>query len=87
VENALFAHPDVGEVAVIGAPDEKWGEVGVAFVVRRPESELTADGVIAYCREQLARYKVPKEVIFVDELPRTAAGKVRKTELRAEYGG
>ena len=87
VENVLFAHPDVSEVAVIGVPDEKWGEVGAAIVVQRPESDLTAEQLIDYCREQLARYKVPKVVRFVNELPRTAAGKVRKTDLRTNFGG
>jgi fatty-acyl-CoA synthase len=87
VENVLFAHPDVNEAAVIGIADERWGEVGLAVVVPRSGSGVSAEVLIAYCQEQLARYKVPRTIQFVEELPRTAAGKVRKTELRTSFGG
>ena len=86
VENVLFSHPDVREAAVIGVPDARWGEVGRALVVLREGASPNAAGVLDHCAGQLARYKVPKSVVFVSELPRTAAGKVRKTELRAQYG-
>jgi fatty-acyl-CoA synthase len=82
VENVIYQLPAVAEAAVIGVADERWGEVGRAFVVVRPGQELGAVEVIAHCQSQLARYKVPKSVVFVDKLPRNAAGKVVKDELR-----
>ncbi|MCZ6749965.1 MAG: long-chain-fatty-acid--CoA ligase [SAR324 cluster bacterium] len=81
VENALSAHPDVQEVAVVSRPDERWGEVPVAFVLPKPERELTEEAVIAFCRERLAHFKCPKAVIF-EPLPRTSTGKVQKFVLR-----
>ena len=78
VEDTLFRLNGVAEVAVIGVPDERWGEVGRAFVVQEPDADLTEDGIIAYCREQLANYKAPKSVRFLDELPHNATGKVTK---------
>ncbi|HEX6548890.1 MAG TPA: long-chain fatty acid--CoA ligase [Candidatus Dormibacteraeota bacterium] len=82
VENAIYALAGVSEAAVVGVPDERWGEVGCAFVVLRPGAELTEAEVIEHCRERLARYKVPKSVVFRDQpLPRNAAGKVLKREL------
>ncbi|GAA2796340.1 AMP-binding protein [Saccharopolyspora taberi] len=83
VEDALTSHPAVREVAVIGIPDEKWGELVTALVV--VEDEITADGLIAHCREHLAGYKCPKRVEFLDELPRTATGKIQKFKLRAPF--
>ncbi|MGN6608028.1 MAG: AMP-binding enzyme, partial [Jatrophihabitans sp.] len=83
VEQALARLDSVADVAVIGVPDERLGEVGLALVVRR--GELGEDDVIAFCRERLANYKVPRGVRFVDALPRNLAGKVLKTELRKEY--
>jgi fatty-acyl-CoA synthase len=80
VENALFAHPAVAEVAVIGVPDPKWGEVGRAFVV--PEGAVTAAELRAYLLGRLAKYKVPVHFDFLERLPRTASGKVRKGDLR-----
>ena len=79
----LYEHDAVLEVAVVGRPDERWGEVPVAFVVLRPNTEATADELIVHCRDQLARFKVPKEIVFLDELPRNPSGKVLKRELRA----
>jgi acyl-CoA synthetase (AMP-forming)/AMP-acid ligase II len=82
VEQALVRLDGVVDVAVIGAPDERLGEVGKAFVVRR-EGGPDADAVIAFARERLANFKVPREVVFVDALPRNLGGKVLKTELRS----
>jgi fatty-acyl-CoA synthase len=81
VENALAAHPDIAEAAVVSRPDDKWGEVPVAFVTLKSGRTLTAESVIAFCREQLAHYKCPKDVIF-EPLPRTSTGKVQKFALR-----
>ncbi len=79
IENALARHPSVLEAAIIGVPDEKWGEVGHAFVMLRPNAApITAAEVIQFCRAKLAGYKIPKHVTFVDEFPRTPAGKIRK---------
>jgi acyl-CoA synthetase (AMP-forming)/AMP-acid ligase II len=86
VEDALRQHPGVGDVAVIGVPDATWGESVVAVVVRAPEAEMTEDDVIAHCRASLASYKKPRQIHFVDALPRNAAGKVLKYLLRERYG-
>ncbi len=86
VENVLFAHPAVAEAAVIGMPDPKWGEVGRAVVVVKPGQTLTEPEVIEFCQGKLARYKIPKSAVFVEVLPRNAAGKVLKTELRKQFG-
>jgi acyl-CoA synthetase (AMP-forming)/AMP-acid ligase II len=74
----------VAEAAVIGIPDERLGEVGLAFVVPRPGDAVSTDDVLAFCRERLANYKVPRSVEFRDTLPRNPSGKVLKTELRKE---
>ncbi len=83
VERVLYEHESVSEAAVVGRPDDRWGEVPVAFVVRRDGSAVTADELLEHCRSQLARYKVPKEITFLDALPRNPSGKVLKRELRA----
>ena len=85
VEDAVFSHPDVAEVAVIGVPDEKWGELVLALVVKSPGSELTEAELIAYTKTKLAGYKCPKKVEFRNELARTATGKLQKFKLRAPY--
>ncbi len=85
VEDAIFQHPDVTEVAVIGIPDEKWGEAVTALVVKSPESALTEDEVVAWCRTKLAGYKCPKRVEFRTELARTATGKLQKFKLREPF--
>jgi acyl-CoA synthetase (AMP-forming)/AMP-acid ligase II len=85
VEDAVFSHPDVAEVAVIGVPDEKWGELVLALVVKTPASALTEDDLIAYVKTKLAGYKCPKRVEFRTELARTATGKLQKFKLRAPY--
>ncbi len=84
VEEALASYSDVDEVAVIGLPDERWGEVVTAVVVAR-EAELDEDQLVAHARERLAGYKLPRRVLRTDELPKTATGKVLKRELRAKF--
>jgi acyl-CoA synthetase (AMP-forming)/AMP-acid ligase II len=85
VEDAIFQHPEVAEVAVIGIPDEKWGELVTALVVTTPGSTLTSDEVIIWCKSKLAGYKCPKKVEFRTELARTATGKLQKFKLRESF--
>jgi fatty-acyl-CoA synthase len=82
VEQALHSHPDIAECAVIGVPDEQWGEVGRAFVVRRAGADLDADAVLAHLDGRLARYKLPRAIVFLPELPHNASGKLLKSRLR-----
>jgi acyl-CoA synthetase (AMP-forming)/AMP-acid ligase II len=84
VERVLYEHDAVLETAVVGRPDERWGEVPVAFVVLRPGSTATPDELIAHCSAQLAKFKVPKEVTFLSSLPRNPSGKVLKRDLRGQ---
>ncbi len=86
IEHVLMAHPAVAECAVIGVPDLKWGEVGRALVVLVPGAQASVDELFAYCRQRLARYKVPKSLVLVDALPHNASGKVAKPALRQSYG-
>ena len=81
VEDALYKHPAVAAAAVVAKPDDKWGETPCAFVELRPGKTATADDLIAWCREHLARFKVPRHVVFV-ELPKTSTGKIQKFRLR-----
>ena len=85
VEDAIFQHPDVTEVAVIGIPDEKWGEAVTALVVRADGSDLSEEEVIGWTKQRLAGYKCPKKVEFRDELARTATGKLQKFKLREPF--
>jgi acyl-CoA synthetase (AMP-forming)/AMP-acid ligase II len=85
VEDAIFQHPEVAEVAVIGIPDEKWGELVTALVVTTPGSTLTPDEVVTWCKTKLAGYKCPKKVEFRTELARTATGKLQKFKLRESF--
>jgi HIP---CoA ligase len=82
IENAIMRLDSVIDCAVVGKPDERLGEVGLAYVVTRPGASLSAADVIAHCRERLANFKVPREVVFVATLPRNAGGKVLKRDLR-----
>jgi acyl-CoA synthetase (AMP-forming)/AMP-acid ligase II len=83
IENLMLAHEAIAQVAVVGVPDERMGEVGVAFVVPRTGARIDEDELIAWCRERMANYKVPRRIEVVDELPLNATGKVLKYELRA----
>ena len=83
IEGKLLRHPAVGQVAVVGVPDDRMGEVGMAFVIPRPGAAVDPDEVVAWARERMANYKVPRRVAVVDALPLNASGKVLKHELRA----
>ena len=86
IEAVISGHPSVASVALIGVPDEHWGEVGRAVVVLNDGCPADGDGIIAYCRERLARFKIPKSVVFADTLPITGAGKIDKLALQERYG-
>ncbi|HME24528.1 MAG TPA: long-chain-fatty-acid--CoA ligase [Acetobacteraceae bacterium] len=85
VENAIDGHPDVSEVAVIGVPDERWGESVKAIIVVKPDAQRDAASIIAWARERIGGFKVPKSVDFVEALPRNATGKVLRRALREPY--
>ncbi|MET0764537.1 MAG: long-chain-fatty-acid--CoA ligase [Blastococcus sp.] len=85
VEDAVFGHPAVAEVAVIGVPDDKWGELVTAIVVVAEGENVTAEEIIAHCRGRIAGYKIPKRIEFRDELARTATGKIQKFKLREAF--
>jgi acyl-CoA synthetase (AMP-forming)/AMP-acid ligase II len=85
VEDAVFSHPAVAEVAVIGVPDDKWGEMVTALVVLAEGEQVTAEQIIAHCRGKIAGYKIPKRIEFRDELARTATGKIQKFKLRESF--
>lgn len=84
VEAALREHPAIREVAVIGLPDARWGEVGRAYVVLAPDAEVSAEELATHCIKLIARYKVPKDFIFVEDFPRTGSGKIMKHVLRKQ---
>ena len=82
IERVLYEHESVIEAAVVGRPDDRWGEVPVAYVVVSSAATTTSEELVEHCRRQLAGFKVPKDVLFVDALPRNPSGKVLKRELR-----
>jgi fatty-acyl-CoA synthase len=82
IEDHLHIHPSIADAAIIGVPNAEWGESICAFVVRVPDANLSAEDVIEHCREELADYKRPRRVEFVDELPRNPTGKIDKKKLR-----
>ena len=82
IEGIMLTYPGVAQVAVVGAPDDRLGEVAQAYVVLRGSDAVDERALIAWCREHMANYKVPREVHFVDELPLTASGKVQRFRLR-----
>ncbi len=86
VENVIYNHPAVLDAAVIGLPDDTWGEMVAAVVVPREGRTVTEEEIIDICRNSLARYKKPKKVFFADELPRNPSGKVLRKVLREKYG-
>ena len=83
IERMMLAHPDIGAVSVIGIPDDRLGEAGMAFVVAKPGATPDANEIVAWCKLEMANYKVPRRVVFVDAFPLNASGKVLKHELRA----
>jgi fatty-acyl-CoA synthase len=88
VEQAVISHPAVLETAVVGVPDERWGERPKAFIVLKPGASATEADIIAHVQQQIARFKAPRDVEFVAALPKTSTGKVQKYELREkEWAG
>ena len=85
VEDVLYDHPAVLEAAVIGVPSEQWGETPLALIVPREGHDVTRDDIVAHCRATMAGFKIPRRVEFVETLPRTATGKLKKFELREAY--
>jgi len=85
VENILYMHPAILECAVVGVPDEKWGEAVKAIVVLKPHQKATDQEIIQFCKDRIAHYKAPKSIDFMDVLPKTGSGKIQKRELRNTY--
>ena len=84
IENVIYQLPQVGEVAIIGVSDDRWGEVGQAIIVIKPEQTLDEQTVLKHCSDKLAKFKQPQSVRFIDEIPHNATGKVLKRELRLQ---
>jgi fatty-acyl-CoA synthase len=85
IEKILSDHPNIANVAIIGVPDDKWGETGMAFVQLKPGQEMTGEDILEFLKGKVARFKLPKHVKFVQDLPLTSTTKVKKAELRAQY--
>ena len=83
-EGLLLEHPDVQQVAVVGLPDERLGEVAVAYVQRRTDCALDTEDVMTHCRGKVASFKLPRQVVFIDAFPMTESGKIKKHELRTD---
>jgi len=81
IEDLLYSHPDIASAAVVAKPDETWGETPCAFVELKPGAQLTAESLIAFCRDNLAHFKAPRHVVF-DSIPKTTTGKIQKFVLR-----
>ena len=81
IERVLLSHPTVSEAAVVAVPDERWGEAGRAFVVLRPNQTATETELLDFCRERLAKFKVPRSVVFLPELPKNDTGKIKRQAL------
>ena len=81
IERVIKGHSEIEDIAVVGIADETWGEIGHAFVVRKPDSSLGVEEITTFCKERLAGFKCPKEITFCKEFPRTSLGKVKKREL------
>ncbi len=84
IEATLHQHPAIASAAVFGLPDPKWGETPAAAVIKRPGAEVTAEEIIAFCQERLARYKIPKRIFFAEEFPLSASGKILKRAIREQ---
>jgi len=87
VEQFLLSHPKIGDAAVIGVPDSRWGEAVTAVIVPKPNETVSSEEIIAYCKEKIAGFKVPKKVFITDALPRSTTGKLLKTILREKFSG
>ncbi|MCZ6644323.1 MAG: AMP-binding protein [Gammaproteobacteria bacterium] len=85
IENTLFEHSAVADAAVIGIPSEQWGESLLAFITLKPGETANGDDIVEFCRGKLAGYKIPRQVEFIDVIPRNASGKVLKKDLREPY--
>ncbi len=86
VESVIYGHDDIAEVAVFGVPDEKWGEIGLAVIALKPGVKLGRKDIVKFLKERIAKYKIPRYFEFVEELPKTGAGKINKKVLKEEYG-
>ena len=86
VEQAIYQHPDVVECAVIGIPDEQYGEVLFAAIVTQPGKTLTSEQIVEHCRTRIGGYKIPRQMAFVPQLPKSAMGKTLKNEIRRVFG-
>lgn len=84
VEKVLEKHPDISEAAVIGVPHEKWGATGAAFLIRKPGKQITEEEILTYCQKYLAKFKLPKHIVFMDAFPKNATGKIDKKELKTK---
>ncbi len=85
VEDVLMTHGAIADAGVIGIPDEKWVEVGLAILVKAPDANINEEEIVEYCKGKLAGYKRPRQVVFIDQLPRTLTGKILKKDLRSMY--